>query len=82
LVVQLETCGNPYLEYHHFDPSVHVKPHNDPRGMIALCAQHHKKTDGHAYPNEQLHEFKTESSSFKECQGGLGVVTASYVVGC
>ncbi|MEZ8930983.1 MULTISPECIES: hypothetical protein [unclassified Vibrio] len=36
-------CGNPYLEYHHFDPAVHVKPHIDPRVMIALCAQYHKK---------------------------------------
>lgn len=59
-------CGNPYLEYHHFDPPVHIKPHNEPNGMIALCAQHHKKADGHAYTDEQLHAFKKKSHKLKD----------------
>ncbi|MEZ8844686.1 hypothetical protein AB6E06_23970 [Vibrio splendidus] len=59
------------MEYHHFDPSVYVKPHNDPRGMIALCAQHHKKTDGHAYTNEQLHEFKKNRVHLKSVKEDL-----------
>lgn len=54
----VRNCGNPYLEYHHFDPPVHIQPHNNPEGMIALCPQHHKKADGSAYTIEQLHEFK------------------------
>ncbi|GEK13029.1 HNH endonuclease [Aliivibrio fischeri] len=64
-------CGNPYLEYHHFDPPVHVKPHNDPQGMIALCAQHHKKADGNAYTTEQLHEFKRNRIHSKQVKGNL-----------
>jgi hypothetical protein len=38
-------CGNPYLEYHHFDPPWSIRQHHDPSGMIALCAEHHKKAD-------------------------------------
>lgn len=64
-------CGNPYLEYHHFDPPVHITPHNNPEGMIALCTQHHKKADGNAYTNEQLHAFKTNKVHSKRVQGNL-----------
>ncbi len=64
-------CGNPYLEYHHFDPPVYIKPHNDPQGMIALCAQHHKKADGNAYTIEQLHEFKKNRVHSKQVKGNL-----------
>ncbi|MFA0347137.1 HNH endonuclease [Vibrio cyclitrophicus] len=64
-------CGNPYLEYHHFDPPVHIKPHNDPKGMIALCAHHHNKADGRAYTNEQLHEFKKNRVHSKSVKGNL-----------
>ncbi len=64
-------CGNPYLEYHHFDPPVHIKPHNDPSGMIALCAQHHKKADGNAYTVEQLHEFKRNRVHSNQVKGNL-----------
>jgi hypothetical protein len=34
-------CGNPYLEYHHFDPPWEEEHHHDPARMIALCATHH-----------------------------------------
>ncbi|MGI2155364.1 hypothetical protein ACROAK_21195 [Shewanella oncorhynchi] len=64
-------CGNPYLEYHHFDPPVSVKPHNEPEGMIALCAQHHKKADGGAYTTEQLHELKKDKANAKLVKGSL-----------
>jgi len=64
-------CGNPYLEYHHFDPPVHIKPHNDPKGMIALCPHHHNKADGHAYTNEQLHELKKNRVHSKHVKGNL-----------
>ncbi|MGL0953164.1 HNH endonuclease signature motif containing protein [Vibrio vulnificus] len=67
----VQDCGNPYLEYHHFDPPVHIKPHNDPEGMIALCAQHHKKADGNAYTVEQLHEFKKNRVHSKQVKGNL-----------
>lgn len=36
-------CGNPYLEYHHFDPPWEKEHHHDPARMIALCAEHHAK---------------------------------------
>lgn len=64
-------CGNPYLEYHHFDPPVHVRPHNEPGGMIALCAQHHKKADGGAYTTEQLHGFKGDKANAAFVKGNL-----------
>lgn len=52
-------CGNPYLEWHHFDPPWKVNPHHNPDGMVALCAEHHKKADNGAYTNEQLSKFKS-----------------------
>lgn len=64
-------CGNPYLEYHHFDPPIHIASHNNPDGMIALCAQHHKKADGGLYSNEQLHEFKKNKVHSQKVQGNL-----------
>jgi SEC-C motif len=51
-------CGNPYLEWHHFDPPWSVEQHHKPEGMVALCAEHHKKADNGAYTNDQLAAFK------------------------
>lgn len=51
-------CGNPYLEWHHFDPPWSAAPHHNPDGMVALCAEHHKKADYGSYTNEQLLKFK------------------------
>ena len=67
----VKDCGNPYLEYHHFDPPVHIKPHNNPKGMIALCAQHHKKADGGAYTTEQLHALKKDKANAALVKGNL-----------
>lgn len=67
----IRNCGNPYLEYHHFDPPVHIKPHNNPEGMIALCPQHHKKADGNAYTIEQLHQFKKNKINSAFVSGNL-----------
>ncbi|MBU1294181.1 MAG: HNH endonuclease [Gammaproteobacteria bacterium] len=64
-------CGNPYLEYHHFDPPVNVRSHNESQGMIALCAQHHKKADGGTYTIEQLHEFKSDRTNAETVKGNL-----------
>ena len=55
----IQNCCNPYLEFHHFDPPWNVKRHHDPKGMIALCSQHHRAADGGAYTKQQLHELKT-----------------------
>lgn len=51
-------CGNPYLEWHHFDPPWNIEQHHKPQGMIALCAEHHKKADNGAYTKQQLTELK------------------------
>ncbi|WP_080756077.1 HNH endonuclease [Pseudomonas brassicacearum] len=67
----VKDCGNPYLEYHHFDPPVSVRAHNEPQGMIALCAQHHKKADGGAYTNEQLHALKKDRAHAESVKGSL-----------
>jgi len=54
-------CANPYLEYHHFDPPWREKQHHNPEGMLALCAEHHRKADAGAFTVEQLREMKKES---------------------
>lgn len=54
-------CDNPYLEWHHFSPSWRIKEHHNPKGMLALCAEHHKKADAGAYTEEQLSAFKKEA---------------------
>ena len=51
-------CGNPYLYWHHFDPTWEEKEHHNSEGMIALCAEHHKKADCGAYTKEQLQKLK------------------------
>jgi hypothetical protein len=51
-------CGNPYLEFHHFDPPFSVEAHHRSEGMIALCAQHHRKADAGAFTADQLREYK------------------------
>lgn len=56
-------CGNPYLEYHHFDPQWHVLNHHNPKGMIALCATHHAKAD--AFTIEQCRALKANSHTRK-----------------
>jgi hypothetical protein len=60
-------CGNPYLEYHHFDPPWHVEKHHDPRRMVALCATHHAKAD--ALTVEQARGLKRVSPDRPEVQG-------------
>lgn len=64
-------CGNPYLEYHHFDPPIHVEPHNNPDGMIALCAHHHRKADGGLYTKEQLRALKENKTNRDLVRGNL-----------
>lgn len=64
-------CGNPYLEYHHFDPPVSVQAHNNPEGMIALCIEHHKKADGGAYTIEHLHQLKKDRANADLVKGDL-----------
>jgi len=54
----VENCGIPYLTWHHFDPPYHVKAHNNPEGMIALCPTHHSLAEGGRWTLEQLHDMK------------------------
>ncbi|THF52006.1 hypothetical protein [Allorhizobium terrae] len=51
-------CGNPHLEYHHFDPPWRINKHHSAEGMIALCARHHNEADSGAFTNEQLRNLK------------------------
>ncbi|MDO8039526.1 hypothetical protein [Janthinobacterium sp. SUN137] len=67
----VDGCGSPYLEYHHFDPPVNVRAHNDPLGMIALCPTHHGKADGGNYTNEQLHALKKNKVNSEKIKGDL-----------
>lgn len=54
----VESCGSPYLSYHHFDPPWHVENHHNPNGMIALCLHHHKAADNGAFTSNQLKNLK------------------------
>lgn len=56
-------CGNPYLEWHHFDPPWREREHHDPTGMVALCAEHHGKADAGAFTKAQLRAFKQSHPS-------------------
>src|SRR6266702_463986 len=51
-------CGNPYLEWAHFDPPWEVRHHHNPHGMIALCHDHHAKADAGALTIEQWRNLK------------------------
>jgi len=54
----LPGCGEPFLSWHHFDPTWAVREHHDPDGMIALCIKHHKAADIGLLSQEQLRYFK------------------------
>jgi hypothetical protein len=54
-------CGNPYLEYHHFDPPWRLREHHEPAGMVALCAEHHSKADSGSFTTDQLRGLKRPS---------------------
>jgi hypothetical protein len=60
-------CGNPYLEYHHFDPPWEQKHHHDPTRMIALCATHHAKAG--AWTVEQCRAMKSVPVGRPEVRG-------------
>jgi hypothetical protein len=62
-------CGNPYLEWHHFDPPFATEAHHRPEGMIALCAEHHRKADAGAYTADQLREFKANKVNAESVRG-------------
>lgn len=64
-------CGNPYLEWHHFDPPWKVENHHRPEGMIALCVQHHKNADNGAYTKEQLIDFKKNKVDSERVRGNF-----------
>ncbi|WP_349926804.1 HNH endonuclease [Acinetobacter sp. A1-4-2] len=64
-------CGNPYLEWHHFDPPWSIENHHRPDGMIALCTQHHKNADNNAYTNDQLIEFKKNKVNSEKVKGNF-----------
>jgi hypothetical protein len=60
-------CGNPYLEYHHFDPPWEEEHHHDPARMIALCATHHAKAG--AWTVDQLRSMKNISPDRLDIRG-------------
>lgn len=65
----VEGCGNPYLEYHHFNPSWATKQHHNPEGMVALCHEHHAKAD--AWTIEQTTALKKPNLSRIEVTGRI-----------
>ncbi len=60
-------CGNPYLQYHHFNPPWEKEHHHDPARMIALCAEHHAKAA--AWTVEDCRAMKAASANRPEVRG-------------
>ena len=60
-------CGNPYLQYHHFDPPWEIEHHHDPARMIALCSNHHAKAE--AWTVDQCRAMKSVSGDRPEVRG-------------
>jgi hypothetical protein len=52
-------CGSPFLTWHHFDPPWKERQHHDPKGMVALCRDHHPEADAGAFGPDQLRAFKS-----------------------
>ena len=75
-------CGNPYLEWHHFDPPWNEENHHDPARMIALCGPHHKKADNKgAFTNDQLRKFKAQGrQSWMKIKGKFDWMRNSLLV--
>lgn len=51
-------CGSPYLTWHHFDPPWAEGQSHDPKGMIALCRDHHPEADAGAFTIDELRVLK------------------------
>ena len=64
-------CRSPFLTWHHFDPPYTVRPHNDPKGMIALCAEHHGEADNGNWPPERLHALKRTPRIAEDVKGSF-----------
>lgn len=64
-------CGNPYLEWHHFNPTWRESKHHNAQGMIALCAEHHAKADAGAYNVEQLLRYKENKVNASSVKGSF-----------
>lgn len=76
----VESCGSPYLEYHHFDPPYRKLAHNNPEGMIALCSFHHPQGDNSAFTTEQLHEMKKRAADFSTVKGRFNWLRRNLIV--
>ncbi len=64
-------CRSPFLTWHHFDPPYSVRPHNDPKGMIALCREHHDEADNDNWAPERLHALKKTPRSVEDVRGSF-----------
>jgi hypothetical protein len=65
----VDGCGSPYLTWHHFDPPWSERHQHDPRGMVALCRDHHPEADAGAFTLEELREFKREGRDRSQALG-------------
>lgn len=63
----VQGCGNPYLEFHHFDPPWAIEQHHDSDRMIAICATHHAQAA--AWTVEQIRDMKRVAPDRPEVQG-------------
>jgi hypothetical protein len=64
-------CRSPFLTWHHFDPPYRVRPHNDPKRMIALCGEHAAEADNDNWPPEKLHALKKTPRSVEDVRGSF-----------
>ncbi len=62
-------CRSPFLTWHHFDPPYGERAHNEPKGMIALCGEHHDEADNDNYSIQRLRELKKTKRSAEDVRG-------------
>lgn len=73
-------CGKPFLTWHHFDPPYRDRPHQDPKGMIALCREHHDAAEGGAFTREQLRAMKANPISPQDIRARFAWLMDSAIV--
>jgi hypothetical protein len=64
-------CRSPFLTWHHFDPPLRVRVHNEPSGMIALCQPHHDAADADSFSVEELRALKQSKRSADDVRGSF-----------
>ena len=73
-------CRDPFLTYHHFDPTWAERHHWDPTGVIALCRKHHDQAEGKRFTKECLRELKAADYSVEDIKERFPWTLGQFIV--